>query len=173
MPRDLYRTIDPRAVRALLPHLGEHVAFIEPCAGHGDLVDQIVAAGHECIIASDIQPMRADIVKANAARLRMRKGMGGFQFITNPPFRRALLEPIMARLLPVAPTWLLLPADYAHNLWFARWMAQCTDVVSIGRLYWFAEEGRRPIQGVDNHAWFRFDAHDVGGTLFWPRRAAK
>lgn len=42
---DLYRTFDPRAVAALLPHLGPFVWFYEPCAGDGVLVDQLEAVG--------------------------------------------------------------------------------------------------------------------------------
>ncbi len=44
IPNDLYRTWDPRAVRALLPHLAPRTRFVEPCAGAGDLIDQLVNA---------------------------------------------------------------------------------------------------------------------------------
>ena len=42
--QDAYDTIDPRAVKALLPYLRQGDTFIEPCAGAGKLAESLVQA---------------------------------------------------------------------------------------------------------------------------------
>ena len=64
-------------------------------------------------------------------------------FITNPPWpetnRRG--EPtlsILTHLSSLAPTWLLLPADFAHNIYFREVEGRCQRIVSVGRVKWIA-----------------------------------
>lgn len=66
IPKDLYRTFDQRAVPPLLAHLPSRVRYVEPCAGHGDLIDQLATAAMTCAGAYDIAPGREDIAEADA-----------------------------------------------------------------------------------------------------------
>src|SRR4051812_2731852 len=86
IPNDLYRTWDYRAVRPLLPHLSPGTQFVEPCAGCGDLVDQLPVAGHRLVRAYDIDPQRHDIHKGDARTLRWNTING--MWISNPPWTR-------------------------------------------------------------------------------------
>ena len=79
---DYYRTWDPRAVAALLPHLLPGTRFVEPCAGDGVLADQLEAAGHECMFASDIEPKREDVANVDALKLRWHPPFPFGAFIT-------------------------------------------------------------------------------------------
>jgi hypothetical protein len=83
-------------------------------------------------------------------------------FITNPPFTWRFLKPIMDHLIDLLPTWLLLPADYMHNVRMGPYMKRCEKVVSIGRLYW--EENK--VKGVDNYCWYHFNKDHEGKTEF-------
>ena len=45
----------------------------------------------------------------------------------------------------------------------------CSDIVTIGRVKWFSGS---PNDGMDNFAWFRFDAdHSDGPRLHWQGKA--
>ncbi len=166
--RDYWRTIDPRAVAALLPHLAPGTRFVEPCAGDGTLLDQIVAAGHVCARAWDIEPQRADIDQRDA----LTRLVGNVDcFITNPPWTRALLHRLIVHLAMQHPTWLLFDADWIHTKQAAPFLPMLRMVVSVGRLRWI--EGTKH-DGKDNCCWYLFDARTraLGGTEFVGRQAA-
>ena len=65
-------------------------------------------------------------------------------------------------------TWLLLPADWVHNLHVAPFVPSCTDVVSIGRVRWF--DGTA-MSSMENYAWYRFDIDHTAGPVLHARRA--
>lgn len=162
-PRDFYATIDPAAVEALLPHLQpKWLYFIEPCAGAGDLATTLSVRGLLCAAMYDIEPQGEGIVQRNCLNIGEKEAWLADQFITNPPFTWKLLQPIMDHLIHFLPTWLLLPADYMHNVRMGPYMKQCEKVVSIGRLYW--EENK--VKGVDNYCWYHFNKDHEGSTEF-------
>jgi hypothetical protein len=164
MSRDLYRTIDPRAVSALAPFLAAETEFIEPCAGAFDLGAQLVAAGHWCMDASDIKPLMTGIRTADALELQPQ----GHTIITNPPWSRPLLHKLIMHFMHCAPeAWLLFDADWFHTDQARPYLAHCTDFVSIGRLLWIPETKMR---GKDNAAWYRFSAQATGEIRAWPKR---
>ena len=158
-PRDYYPTIDPSAVEVLVPHLEICSQFIEPCAGAGDLLDQLEDHGIECQGAYDIEPASPYVAKGNCLNLT-RQDVD--YYITNPPFTWVVLQPIMDHLISLLPTWLLLPADVMHNVRMAPYMKKCVKVVSIGRMYWTDNK----VKGVDNYCWYLFDKDHVGPTEF-------
>lgn len=163
---DLYPTTDPRAVAALLPHLPAHVRFAEPCAGDGALLDQLVAAGHVCVWASDIAPLRGDVVQADALTL---DGCAHAEVnITNPPWTREILHALIVHLSDRAPTWLLFDADWKHTRQAAPLMPRLRRIVSIGRLRW---EPGTPYDGKDNCAWYLFDRPSDRPAEFYGRAA--
>ena len=161
-PRDYYGTIDPDAIKPLLPFIrGQR--YCEPCAGRGDLID-LLRPHATCINAYDIEPadplrvMRGDAVTMGAAS-------GVDCYITNPPFSWVILEPLVLNLTRHrVPVWLLLPADMMHNKRMVSLMTKCSDVVSIGRLFWQPNR----IKGVDNYAWFCF-TDQASRTVFYHR----
>jgi len=165
MPRDLYATWDQRAVAALLPHLPARTRFCEPCAGGGVLLDQLVAAGHVCASAWDIEPLRRDIAQHDA----LSRLIGNIDcFITNPPWTRTILHPLITHLSDQAPTWLLFDADWIHTKQAIPFQHRLRRVVSIGRLRWI--EGTK-CDGKDNCCWYLFDAVKREPTQFYGRAA--
>jgi len=159
-PRDYYRTIDTKATRILNTHLPPDSVFCEPCAGAGDLIDQLAELGHWCPYACDIEPQRSDIEKRDLFDIRHQEtGMFDF-FITNPPFTRAILVELIPHLSAMRPTWLLLPGDLVHNLYMREHMTHCVKFVSIGRMHWVENK----INGKENYAWYLFDQEYTGPT---------
>ena len=153
---DAYDTTDPKAVRALLPHLAPGRRFVEPCAGKGDLVRQLEAAGHRCVAAIDIAPRGPGIAVGDAATLRLADlDEAADEIWTNPPWTPELLHPIIANLFWQAPVWMLLSADWMHTAQAAPYMAVCSRVVSVGRVKWVPGT---PHSSLDNCCWYRFEA---------------
>ena len=93
--------------------------------------------------------------------------INGVPIITNPPFSRGsqpLLRHLIAHFLRITSTvWLLLPADFASNQWFAPFLSQCSDIVAFGRVRWFAGTKSK---SYENFAWYRFDARHTAGPIF-------
>ena len=163
-PRGLYPTPES-AVRPMLPHLPTAVRFDEPCAGDGALVRHLEAEGHSLGAASDIQPMAGGIATSDARGI---KQCSGDMFITNPPWpepnkRGDPTLSILMHLSALAPTWLLLPADFTHNIYFHRVADRCQKIVSVGRVKWIPGT-KGP--GKDNAAWYLFDETHGGHTHF-------
>jgi hypothetical protein len=168
-PRGHYPT-PVSAVLPLLRHLPDGVHFDEPCAGTGDLARHLEASGHSLARASDIHPMADGITECDALDLDR---CNGDMFITNPPWpepnRRG--DPTLAilkHLSALAPTWLLLPADFAHNVYFSEVADRCQKIVSVGRVKWIPGTKH---SGKDNAAWYQFDAVHAGQISFGGRAA--
>ncbi len=164
IPRDFYPT-PWEAVLPLLPHLGGPTRFVEPCAGDGRLIDYLESVGHECIDAWDIEPRRADIEQLDATTGYI---LGAGAFITNPPWDRKVLHPIILNLSRQAPTWLLFDADWMHTKQSAPFMPTLRKIVSVGRVKWIADS---PFTGKDNCCWYLFDATDEAPAQFVGRAA--
>ncbi len=95
----------PKAVMPLLPHLPPYTSFIEPCVGEGKLIRTLTDAGFRLVAFSDL-PHDARYTKYRD---------DGTHFITNPPWTRDVLHPIIDNLRKQKPTWLLLDADWAYT----------------------------------------------------------
>jgi len=160
--RDAYFTIDPAAVKALIPHCEKDTFFIEPCAGAGDLAKSLTSCGLQCVGMYDIEPQEKGVIQQNCLTLTKQDTIFADGFITNPPFTWKVLQPIMEHLINLLPTILLLPADYMHNVRMGPYMKKCYGVISVGRLYW--EENK--VKGVDNYCWYHFDKNHEGNTEF-------
>lgn len=166
-PLDTYDTIDPRAVAALLPHLGSRTSFVEPCAGKGDLIRQLEAAGHRCVLAMDIAPRAAGISKHDA-RLPGWQVETGTYIITNPPFEWPLVMELLNAFAIRSIAWVLLEAGFAHTRRAGPLMQRCRKIVTIGRLRW--EEGS-PHSSTKDYAWYQFGLTASPGNtpLFYGR----
>ena len=164
--RDYYPTpLD--AVRPLLPHLPDAAWFVEPCAGRGDLITALEAAGHKCCGACDIHPLRHDVRLKDAMHADAMLKDGDY-IITNPPWDRKILHPMIDHFRQRRPTWLLFDADWAHTKQAAPFLEYCRKIVSVGRVKWIADS---PHTGKDNAAWYLFDA-EPQLTQFFGREAA-
>lgn len=150
-PQDFYRT-PWEAVRPLLPFLPTGTDFVEPCAGDGALVDHLTSVGHRCIGKTDIEPRRGDIVRASAFTVRWRSSSG--LFITNPPWTREVMHPLIRHLCLQRPGWFLFDADWVHTVQSTTLLPYLRKIVSVGRVTWI--EGTR-MTGKDNAAWHLFD----------------
>lgn len=157
---DDYQTTDPRAVRTLVPYLRGVDYFAEPCCGDGRLVAALVAADRFCVYQGDI--------KTGEDALSITDYGDADAIITNPPWTRAILHPMILHFQQIAPTWLLFDADWCHTKQAIPFLDQCSHIVSVGRLCWFPETKQT---GKDNCAWHRFHAQHTGGPKFYPQLA--
>ncbi|MGL4635423.1 MAG: hypothetical protein ACRCWF_05530 [Beijerinckiaceae bacterium] len=157
LPRDFYPT-PIEAVLPLLSHLGPCVHFSEPCAGNGALVDHLEAHGHLCVWQSDIEPQRS-MMAADALSLKYVNGI----IITNPPWDRKILHPMIRCFAEQRPTWLLFDADWVHTRQSAPFIPMLRKIVSVGRVKWIPDS---KMTGKDNCAWHLFDVYDSGPIEF-------
>lgn len=162
--RDFYPT--PReAVLPLLPHLAPGSEYAEPCAGDGALIDVLAPFGHVCVFASDIEPQGVGIFKRDALQLGIKPKL----FITNPPWKRDTLHPLITHLSGIAPTWLLFDADWQHTRQSAPFLPRLRRIVSVGRVKWIPDS---KMTGKDNCAWHLFDKPSEQVAEFYGRLAA-
>lgn len=165
--KDLYPTIDPRAVDIFKTNAIAGT-YAEPCYGYGDLERLLVDQGiNTCKWRSDIDPEEGmeGVVKKRAEDITEEDLKGCDTIVTNPPYTWDFLKPILDHLPNLRPTLLLLPADMMHNKRMAPYMRNCSEVLSVGRLYWMKDS---PIRGVDNFAWYAFE-NEQQDTIFTPR----
>ena len=141
------------------------MAYAEPCAGNGDLIESMKWHGHECVYACDIKPGRKWIEKRDARELNRtwRRRSRANMFVTNPPWSRELLHELIEHLSSILPTWLLLDADWMHTKQATEYLDRCLHIVSAGRVRWIK---KTTDVGVDNTAWYLFDQRHTGGPRF-------
>lgn len=163
--RDYYATIDPKAAARLAHHHPEGLRFYEPCAGAGDLSKGLEAHGWVCVGESDIEPQSPDIRTQNALDLTPEDVKLCDVILSNPPFARGILLPMIDHFLTLKPTWLLLPGDIIHNKYMSPYLEYCSDILAIGRMYW--EDNK--VSGKDNMVFMKFDKQHIGATYFHGR----
>ena len=178
--RDFYPT-PAQAVEPLIPHLPHRFTYVEPCAGKGDLVKALstfegVAHGGRfwamCHEASDIHAgghyshLGTDnvIKQRDAFDIEDVPAEVDF-FITNPPWTRKILHPLIIHLSAIRPTWLLFDADWAHTRQAAPYRVFLRRIVSVGRIKWIPDS---PHTGKDNCAWHLFEPDYPGCTAHAP-----
>ncbi len=161
-PRDFYET-PIEAVIPLLPFLQKDFKFSQPCAGAGKLVDHLEKHGGQCLLKSDIHPMRSDITKLDFFAITKFPA----PVIENPPWNRKFLHPMIERLLDVSDYhfWLLFDADWKHTKQSSKYIKYCSDIVSIGRLKWIPDS---KMTGKDNCCWYKF-SKNTNQTIFHGR----
>ncbi len=157
MKHDAYFT-PPEAVVPLLPHLGDVTGYAEPCYGEGHLEIALDLYINDpllpCRWGSDISIDECDATSFNYLAEWATDHLGPIShFITNPPWTREILHPIIENLSRQLPTWLLLDADWMHTKQAIPYMANCEKVVSIGRVSWM----QNGVSGFDNCCWYLFD----------------
>ena len=131
-----------QAVVPLLRLLKPGVKFVEPCCGDGQLAGHLQRAGHTCVGAYDLP------VDARIARYVIEPDT---IFITNSPWLRSVLHPIIVNLSDQLPTWLLIDCDWLCTSQATPYLPRLRAVVVIGRVRWIKHTG------FDNCAWMLFD----------------
>ena len=195
--RDFYPT-PVSAVEPLIPHLPERFTYIEPCSGDGALIralssfEGVAHGGKFCPIleyASDISPSwKIKPLTAiaghdedppncgNGLRAYIRDAfdiedadMNVDFFITNPPWSRDVLHPMLMHLSAILPTWLLFDADWMHTKQAAPYLIYCKKIISVGRVKWIPDSRHT---GKDNAAWYLFETdtrHPSSSVDFYGR----
>ena len=163
-PRDFYRT-PVEAVAPLIPYIADVQTFCEPCAGDGALIRSVSAIGLQCVSAYDIEPNGVGIDMHDALLLEEHHLKGADTIITNPPWDRSILHPLIVQLSDLRPTWLLFDADWMHTKQSTQFLPRLRKIVSIGRVKWFDKTA-----GKDNSCWYLFDKQsDPNATRFYGR----
>jgi hypothetical protein len=164
--RDYYQT-PLKAIEPLVTHLPDTFTFAEPCAGDGRLIQHIAKLTNNGGVATfmcDVDPQEDWIMVGDALEAVIPETVD--YIITNPPWDRKLLHPLIERFAMIKPTWLLFDADWMHTMQSIPYMPWCEKIVSVGRVKWI--EGSTSV-GKDNAAWYLFDANHIGETAFYGR----
>ena len=149
-PRDFYPT-PIEAVEPLVPHLPNGFTFAEPCAGNGALVLHLESGEGHCMWTSDIEPQQYSIETMDYSQVGEQELIGSDYIITNPPWDRKILHPMIDHFSKLKPTWLLFDADWMHTIQAKPYLVNCEKIVSVGRIKWFGN-----MTGKDNCAWYLF-----------------
>lgn len=153
---DLYET-PKEAVLPLLPFLITNVLYYEPCVGNGALIRHLAKHGHLCVGGTD-KKYDARVVQYRVANFDY--------FITNPPWTRQLLHPIIENLADQKPTWLLFDAGWMHTKQARPYLKYCQKIVSVGRIKWIPGTQHA---SKDDCCWYHFwkGNHITGNTIFY------
>lgn len=169
-PRDHYDT-PAAAVAPLLPYLAAGTEFAEPCAGRGALIDALEAAGHKCVWATDLEPQRDGIGRLDAMTLMDigKRNLRVGAIITNPPWTRSVMHPIIEGLSRLWPCWFLFDADWAYTGQATDLLWKCARIIPVGRVKWIP--GSKHV-GFDNASWYEFLPGHAAGPHFIPPGSA-
>lgn len=149
------------AALPIAPFLTGIRTFAEPCRADGRLIRHIESFGPLCIHDGDIQTGTDALTDETLRNIIVDA------IITNPPYTWQILKEMLELFPRIAPTWLLLEADFKHNARSAPFIPMCSDIVSIGRIKWFEDTEH---EGKDNYAWYRFHVQHTRGPTFHPRQ---
>ena len=161
--RDKDKYYTPRAaVEPLLPHLKPNSSFFERCAGDGSLIRHLENEGHTCKYACDIEPEHHRICKRDALEI---SHVSADYVISNPPWDRKIMHPIIEHFAQMRQTWLLFDANWLFTKQAAPYMRWCSKVIVIGRVKWIEDS---KMTGKDDSVWALFEP-DAKETVFVPR----
>ena len=113
--------------------------------------------------ASDIEPQLHGIAANDFSKIGNFEVLESAFIITNPPWDRKILHPMIKHFYSLRPTWLLFDADWPHTKQSSEYMKKCSKIVSVGRIKWFGD-----MTGKDNCAWYLFENEETE-TKFYGR----
>ena len=111
--------------------------------------------------ASDIEPQLEGVLQNDYTEIGENEVLESKYIITNPPWDRKLLHPMIEHFTKLRPTWLLFDADRAHTKQSAPYIKNCARIVSVGRIKWFGN-----MTGKDNCAWYLFYNSEAKTTSY-------
>jgi hypothetical protein len=141
--KDFYPT-PYEAVEPLMMHLMPYTSFIEPCVGAGDLVRHLEKNGHICKGKYDLPDDATTKQYTDKAEC----------FITNPPWDREILHPLIDNLSSQKRTWLLFDAGWMFTKQAVPYLRRCAKIVTVGRVKWIP--GSKMV-GKDDCCWYLFN----------------
>ena len=165
--RDWYPT-PIEAVIPLMAYLPESFTFAEPCAGDARLalhIDTLTDSKAIPTLLSDIEPQDDGVEKIDAFDFVAPSNTD--YIITNPPWDRKLLHPMIDRFASQRPTWLLFDANWMFTKQAKDYLPYCEKIVTIGRVKWIEDSKG---SGKDDSCWYLFDKNFTGNTTFFGRR---
>lgn len=167
--KDFYATVDAKAIPTKLVDFIKGKTYAEPAYGNGDL-ENLLSGVATCKWRSDIRNTVDNSLVMDALDVTKEDLVDCDLIVTNPPFSKDILLPLIDHFVSLKPTWLLLPADYAHNIYFSPYMERCSKVVSVGRVCWFPKDGKR-VASTENFAWYfwKYCATSDTDTIFYGR----
>ena len=142
--RDFYPT-PISAVEPLISHITRGSSFYEPCAGDNRLVSHLESFGLICTGSSDIEPQHENVKEIDALEV---SNVTADYIITNPPWDRKLLHPMIDYFSDITPTWLLFDSDWMHTKQSIQYLPKLKR-----RVKWI--EGSKSV-GKDNCCWYLF-----------------
>jgi hypothetical protein len=166
-PRDYYPT-PLEAVVPLISHLPDSFTFAEPCAGDGRLADHLIKLSNakaSAVLLSDIEPQRSDVEKRDALDIVVPRKTD--LIITNPPWDRKILHPMIEHFSQQKPTWLLFDANWMFTKQATPYLKYCKKIVTIGRVKWIEDSA---MSGKDDSCWYLFEKSWFGTTQFYGRQ---
>lgn len=142
IPKDFY----PTPLQAVIPLIEQlkPCSFIEPCVGQNHLKNILEDNGFSCIQSFD-EEGDATISKLNTKADCV---------ITNPPWSRKLMHPIIENCSNQLPSWFLFDADWVHTQQSRPFLPRLRKIISVGRVKWIEDS---KMTGKDNCAWHLFD----------------
>lgn len=158
MERDYYPT-PKKALEPLADWLNDHNEqgwFAEPCYGAGDLADALIEmTDMECGFACDIEPQDVRVERKDALSTTL-DDLGHCDYIiTNPPWSRDVLHPMIEHFSVMKPTWLLFDSDWMHTIQSKPFLPLLDTIISVGRIKWIPGS---KYTAKDNCCWYLFDA---------------
>jgi hypothetical protein len=165
--RDFYAT-PMEAMLPLLPHLPERFEWFEPCAGDGAIIRhmKVFRPTARLIGATDLEPLDDGIEQCDLLERMPMDLYKADLAITNLPWDRKVLHPLIVNITQRTPLWTLLDSNWANTAQAVPYLEICSKIVQVGRLKWIP--GSKDV-GKDDCAWFLFDAQHVGATRFYGR----
>lgn len=160
--KEFYGTVDKKVLKESFLELIEGKTYAEPCWGEGDLED-LLRGEATCGWRSDIRDTSPISKQMSGLEVTPYDVRDCDLIITNPPFSKGVLLPLLDHFITLKPTWLLLPADYMHNAYFKPYMEKCSKVVTIGRICWFPVDGKR-VASTDNFCWYYWKKNATSDT---------
>jgi len=163
-PRNYYRSTDPKIAERLVPHLKRR-AYIEPCAGAGDLINLLKPHGVYCSYACDIEPLAPGIIRRDVLMLGSFPLPACDQIITNPPWERnkdgtGPLHEMIDKFRRHAPTWLLIDAGWIFTDQSKPYMRYLHKIIPVGRIKWFPDS---KCCGMEDCIWVHFREEENSG----------
>ena len=119
-----------------------------------------------CSWASDLEPQTNNILTRHFREINIDDLFEADYIITNPPWDRSLLHPMIEYFTAFRPTWLLFDADWMHTKQSVPYMGMLKKIVSIGRVKLI--EKNKSV-GKDNCCGYLFDRKQSKNTKFYGR----